>query len=131
MLVHQTNLYANRDTNNLDFKVDYDSICKFIGIILFSGYHHVPTINDYRSQSEDLAVPFVANQMSRSRFKDIKKSSSSSSSARYKCIILRHTGWSSMAAGRSWTLIPVSLDMILGYRIIPKISPPENKPPRN
>ena len=78
MLVHQTNLYANRDTNNLDFKVDYDSICKFIGIILFSGYHHVPTINDYWSQSEDLAVPFVANQMSRSRFKDIKKSSSSS-----------------------------------------------------
>ena len=74
----QTNLYANRDTNNYDFKVDYDSICKFIGIILFSGYHHAPTINDYWSQSEDLAVPFVANQMSRSRFKDIKKSSSSS-----------------------------------------------------
>ena len=78
MLVYQTNLYANRDTNNLDFKVDYDSICKFIGIILFSGYYHVPTINDYWSQSEDLAVPFVANQMSRSRFKEIKKSSSSS-----------------------------------------------------
>ena len=84
MLVDQTNLYANIDKNNLAFKVDYDSICKFIGIILFSGYHHVPTIIDYWSQIEDQSVPFVANQMIRSRFKDVKKSSSSFCSLGWK-----------------------------------------------
>ena len=36
-------------------------------------------------------------------------------SAGNKCTILRHTGWSVIAAGRSWTLIPVSLDMTSGY----------------
>ena len=29
--------------------------------------------------------------------------------------ISRHTGRSAMAAGRSWTLMPVSLDMTSGY----------------
>ena len=39
MLVHQTNLYENRDKNEEKFEVDKQEMEIFRGILLLSGYH--------------------------------------------------------------------------------------------
>ncbi|XP_042228896.1 piggyBac transposable element-derived protein 3-like [Homarus americanus] len=72
-LTEQTNLYAHRDKNNKDFCVDENDMMKFLGLLLISGYHSVPSENDYWSSSEDLEIPIFAKTMCRERFKSIKR----------------------------------------------------------
>lgn len=48
-LIEQTNLYAQRD-----FSIDDNEIIKFLGLLIISGYHSVPSENDFWSSSEDL-----------------------------------------------------------------------------
>ena len=73
MLVHQTNLYANRDQNNQKFEVDKREMLRFLGILLLSGYHTLPHENHYWSTQQDLGVSIVYNAMSRNRYHEIKK----------------------------------------------------------
>ncbi|XP_042218742.1 piggyBac transposable element-derived protein 3-like [Homarus americanus] len=72
-LTEQTNLYAHREKNNKDFCVDENDMMKFLGLLLISGYHSVPSENDYWSSSEDLEIPIFAKTMCRERFKSIKR----------------------------------------------------------
>ncbi|XP_068221337.1 piggyBac transposable element-derived protein 3-like [Palaemon carinicauda] len=44
----------------------------FIGILLFLGYHKVPSERDYWSSEEDLGVPIIQKAMSRNRFQLLK-----------------------------------------------------------
>jgi DNA excision repair protein ERCC-6 len=69
---NQTNLYANRDKNDANFKVTIDEINKFIGILLLSGYNMLPSERSYWSKQPDLGVPIVIEAMSRNRFQQIK-----------------------------------------------------------
>ncbi|XP_066946081.1 piggyBac transposable element-derived protein 2-like [Macrobrachium rosenbergii] len=69
----QTNLHAQRDKNDKDFCIDEEDMTKFLGLVLISGYHSVPSENDYWSTSDDLAIPIFPNTMSREKFKSIKK----------------------------------------------------------
>lgn len=46
---------------------------KFVGILLFSGYHTLPRELMYWDRSPDCSVEIVADCMSRNRFQDIKK----------------------------------------------------------
>lgn len=46
---------------------------KFLGLILLSGYHSLPSENDYWSTSDDMEAPIFAKTMSRYRFKTIKR----------------------------------------------------------
>ena len=49
MLVHQTNLYANRDKKEEKFEVDEQEKERILGILLTSGYHILPHENHYWS----------------------------------------------------------------------------------
>lgn len=50
-----------------------EDMTKFLGLLLISGYHSVPSENDYWSTSDDLERPIFAKTMSRERFKTIKR----------------------------------------------------------
>lgn len=69
-LTEMTNLYAAQKLST--FKTNPDELLRFFGILLFSGYHHVPHENHYWSTSEDLSNNIVPQIMPRKRFRDIK-----------------------------------------------------------
>ena len=71
-ITEQTMLYANRDKGDHSFFTTSDEIYKFLGVIIFSGYHHVPSEKNFWSTQPDLQVPFVANEISRNRYHKIK-----------------------------------------------------------
>lgn len=72
-IVEQTNLYARRDKNMQTFKVDDVEMRKFIGLLIMSGYHHLPSENDYWSTADDMEAPIFAKTMSRDNFRRIKR----------------------------------------------------------
>ena len=74
LLVDQTNLYATRDKNMANFGVDHAEMRKFLGLLLISGYHSLPSEKDYWSTAEDLEAPIFSKTMSRDRFHSIKVS---------------------------------------------------------
>ena len=49
MIIEQTQSYANRDKANHNFHILSSELYQFLGIVLFSGYHSVPTVRDYWS----------------------------------------------------------------------------------
>ncbi|XP_066983803.1 piggyBac transposable element-derived protein 2-like [Macrobrachium rosenbergii] len=71
--IAQTNLYAEPDKNDKGFCVDEEDTLKFLALVLISGYHSVPSENDYWSTSHDLAIPILPNTVSRERFRSINK----------------------------------------------------------
>ena len=72
-ITSQTCQYAHRDRNDQNFSASEEEISKFLGIILASGYHHLPTEDSYWSTSEDLDAPIFRKVMSREKFRSIKK----------------------------------------------------------
>lgn len=63
----QTILYARRERNMPKFELTVEELQHFLGIILFSGYHTLPSERDYWSTQVDLGVPIVASTMPRDR----------------------------------------------------------------
>lgn len=53
-ITEQTMLYANRDKGDHSFFTTSDEIYKFLGVIIFSGYHHVPSEKNFWSTQPDL-----------------------------------------------------------------------------
>ena len=72
-ILQQSNLYANRDKNCIDFKLSEEELRRFIGIALISGYHSVPSEADFWSNQPDLGVGVVSEALSRNRFQTIKR----------------------------------------------------------
>lgn len=72
LLLSQTRLYARRDKGYPDFDIDEAELESFLGIILFSGYHRVPSERDYWSTQIDLKVDLIADTMPHVRFLRIK-----------------------------------------------------------
>jgi hypothetical protein len=73
LLSEQTELYAVRDKNIPNFRVDVDEIANFLGLLLISGYHRLPSEDDYWSTSDDMETPIFPKTMSRDRFRTIKR----------------------------------------------------------
>ena len=73
-IVTQTNLYARTDKNDQDFEVSISELCRFLGILIFSGYHTVPSERDYWSNQRDLGIQLVSEALSSKRFLKIKAS---------------------------------------------------------
>lgn len=71
-IVDQTRLYASQ-CNAHNFSFTENDLKVFLGILLFSGYHSMPRENMYWELAEDTRSPLVSNNMSRNRFKEIKK----------------------------------------------------------
>ena len=72
-IVEQTNLYAHRDCNFPAFSTDREDISSFLGVLLLSGYHHLPEEDHHWSNCEDLGVPIVSKAMSRASFRNINR----------------------------------------------------------
>lgn len=73
LILDQSNLYAKRDKGDQNFNLEKEKLLNFIGIIILSGYHCLPSETDYWSNQPDKQVPFVSNVMSRNCFQTIKK----------------------------------------------------------
>ncbi|XP_003370775.1 hypothetical protein Tsp_09986 [Trichinella spiralis] len=69
--VEMTKRYGAQKGRNLE--VDGDDIEQFFDILLFNGYHSVPSENMLSSTSEDLIMPLVSGTMSRNRFRELKR----------------------------------------------------------
>lgn len=72
-IVQHTNNYASADCNDSSFQTDYDEMRKFIGILFVTGYHTLPSINAFWSDSPSLGCDIIKSTMTRDRFKSIKK----------------------------------------------------------
>ena len=73
LILQQTELYANRDRNDMSFHFDKTDLLNFLGILLISGYHSIPSEVHYCSNQPGLQVNIVAETMSRDRFQHIKR----------------------------------------------------------
>ncbi|KAK8788849.1 hypothetical protein V5799_021375 [Amblyomma americanum] len=71
-IIVQTGKYAKQN-NEHGFVINIEDVKKFIGILLLSGYHKLPSQRMYWSLDEDAGVSCVASCMSRQRFLDIKR----------------------------------------------------------
>ena len=60
----QFELYARRDMNYPAFATSTDEVKEFVGILLISGYHHLPMKHDNWSTAEELGCKAVASAMS-------------------------------------------------------------------
>lgn len=72
IITNETIRYA-RQKNNHSFEISKTEIERFIGILLFSGYHRLPRERLYWCRDEDINVSFVSDTLSRNRFDDIKR----------------------------------------------------------
>ena len=72
LLVKQTNLYAKRDRNKMDFSISKEELINFIGLIFLSGYNIRKSIQDYWSVDQDFGCSSFRETMSRNRFEEIK-----------------------------------------------------------
>lgn len=71
-IVQNSITYAGQN-NNHSFKLDVADLTKFLGILILSGYHHLPQTDMYWNRSEDCGVQLVQLSMTRDRFREIKK----------------------------------------------------------
>ena len=66
-------IYAERDKNNSKFHIAIGELLRFLGIILLSGYHSLPSEQDFWSNQPDLlGVPIVSEALSSTPFLQIK-----------------------------------------------------------
>lgn len=71
-ILEQTLLYSQQQ-NNHTFSFSKEELLKFVGILLFSGYHTLPREKMYWDRAHDCNVEIVADCMSRNRFQEVKK----------------------------------------------------------
>lgn len=76
LIVTETKRYATQQ-NDARFAQTFNTVLlkRFIGILILSGYHKLPQINNYWSNNLTLGLPVVQQTMPRNMFKAIKKSS--------------------------------------------------------
>ena len=71
-IMQQTNLYVQQN-NRHDFSTDLYQLQRFLGFLLFTGYHRLPRENMYWENAEDCSTTIVSSAMSRQTFRDIKR----------------------------------------------------------
>lgn len=69
LIMTQTNLYANRH----EFQVKKYQLKRFIGFLIFSGYHHLPRERMYWENADDCKTDIVTESLSRQEYMDIKR----------------------------------------------------------
>lgn len=72
LIASQSTIYAGQN-NRHDKVFTKDELKYFLGILILTGYHKLPSERSYWSLDEDLGVPFVAECMARNRFLEIKR----------------------------------------------------------
>ena len=72
LILHETNQYAIRDKNKLQFKLTSEELTNFIGLIFLSEYNIRLSERDYWSIDQDVRCDAFCEAMSRNRFFEIK-----------------------------------------------------------
>ena len=67
MIREETSRYA-KSKNNPSFDITEKNIMNFLGILIISGYHAIPSKKQYWSTRPSLVAPVYPEIMSRSRF---------------------------------------------------------------
>lgn len=73
ILVEETNRYAHEMKNDPTFCVTKDEMKAFLGILIFTGYHRLPSQEHYWNRDEDLGVQCVKDTMPSKAFLKIKQ----------------------------------------------------------
>lgn len=71
LIVHNTNVYASQNNNLVE--VTKEQICRFIGILILSGYHTIPQLGLYWSSKPGMGLPILQKAISRNKFTTIKQ----------------------------------------------------------
>lgn len=71
-IVEETIRYASQE-NRHSFHLTGSQMLRFIGFLLFTGYHKLPREDMYWENSDDCSIRIVTNAMSRQVFRDIKR----------------------------------------------------------
>ena len=71
-IITETLRYATATKNDPLFSMTIGELKTFIGVLLLSGYHQLPSERQYWSTEDDLGVESVRRAMSRNRFLKIK-----------------------------------------------------------
>lgn len=61
------------NSKRAEFILRWGDLASFLGILLFSGFHTLPSVLDYWSTEQALGVSIVKQAMTRQRFYDIKR----------------------------------------------------------
>ena len=72
-LVHETLQYAKVSHNDTSFTFSEDEIRKYIGVLLFSGYHILPHQYMYWERMDDISTPMFQKTISKNKFYRIKQ----------------------------------------------------------
>jgi hypothetical protein len=72
LIQEETQRYARREKGLVQFQLSCEEVKNFLGILLVSGYHSLPSERDYWSKQPDLHLPLIADTMSLNRYKQIK-----------------------------------------------------------
>jgi hypothetical protein len=73
LIKDQSQTYATRDKGLTEVVISIEDINQFLGIMLISGYHSLPSERQYWSTQPDLHVPIIAETMTQNRFRLIKQ----------------------------------------------------------
>ena len=68
LIVEETISYAKNVKNNHDFYITIEDIKIFMRLLIFSGYHTLPSKRDYWSEAEDLEIGLLQNAFSRNTY---------------------------------------------------------------
>ena len=71
-IVRESVRYACASKNISDFSFDPAELRVFLGLLLLSGYHKLPSERHYWSEDDDLGLDIVKNAMSRNRYQKLK-----------------------------------------------------------
>ena len=69
-IVYQTNLYARQKDVSTSFSIDVNDLMVFVGIVLYMGVVHMPSIDDY--WAVHTRIPQITEYMTSKRFKQIR-----------------------------------------------------------
>jgi hypothetical protein len=72
MITTQSELHAHQQ-NRHQFAPKLFQLKRFVGFLIFSGYHKLPREDMYWENAQDCSISIVTNAMSRQTYRDIKK----------------------------------------------------------
>lgn len=70
--IENSNKYATY-CNGHNFSLGKSDLLKFVCIMILTGYHSLPKIENYWSNDEDKEIILVRKTMSRNKFKNVKQ----------------------------------------------------------
>ena len=73
LIITESNRYAHEQKNEPSFLLSEEKLNRFVGVLLYSGYHTLPRQRQYWESSPDLVTDIVSRSLSRNDFEEIKK----------------------------------------------------------